>query len=282
MSKDKQLGELEQEASEQRERLVQNVSDLKVRLQPANLLHEGVEQVTRTAKDKAQKVADVTTDLTQNIWDGGRRAAEEHAVLIATGAVLTAGAVFAIRQLTKKKPVPIYDAYGMEEQLGMVDGELGSRWSKIKDETANIGAKAEDAYGFARAAAHDAADAVRERTGETVGKVRSGLESAGRRIQKTSEDSPSTTIMAGLALGVLAGLLVPKSGSKTGSDQKLPKKAKALSESLTDIDFPEKDVQTDLGLDHLKDVAEKTLSVANDLLNDFIGKVESEWKKRRP
>lgn len=194
---------LEDEALAYSSRLADSLSRLTQRLHPGELLITGVDRVTELTRDQIDRATDTSIDLAGAVWEKGNAFVRDNRKAIALGAAVTIGSAVCVRHLLKKKTVPIYEAYRMEDP-DTLGGRAASRWRKVKDNAQALGSKAGEACGFARAAAHDAVDAVRERAGE-----------AGTAAGRYQRESTAATIVTGLVLGALAGTLLPVSGRST-------------------------------------------------------------------
>ena len=81
--------------------------------------------------------------------------------------------------------------------------ESGGRLSSVKQSAA-------DAYEAARERTSSAYQAAREAAGGAVGTARETVRTAGRRTADGVEANPMAAVVGGLALGAIAGALLPK------------------------------------------------------------------------
>ena len=215
-----------------RERLAGNLDELSGRMTFSNLWLE--------AKDAMWREVDrVTDDILQagyDLLDSGTQYARNHKTMFAGGsmtALLVGGAIW---YASRKKTVPLYAAYDMEDPYMNtdLDDKLAARasgaWSKVKDEAHQVGDKAGEAYYSARSKAAELADAAREKAAhaadvareraheaaeaarEAADKAREAAGEARRWAVKQPRDNPATVVLGALAAGILIGVLLPSGG----------------------------------------------------------------------
>lgn len=203
----REIEELEGRLLDQRDKLLNSMTALRARLQPSEVVGNGIDHLTVLARGGIEKGTDLALDLVENLLDGGQTLLRERKKELAVGAVAIVGAAAGIHYLTRKKTVPIYEAYKMEDPTTLGD-HVKSTWGKTAAGAERLGRKAGEAYGFASAAARDATDAMAERTKD----VRAKLHDATGDVRSYHEENPAATIVAGLALGAVAAILLPKKG----------------------------------------------------------------------
>lgn len=228
-----ELDALRAEANARRLRLAGNIDELSVRMRPGNLVQE--------AKNRAWAEVDRVTDEVLNIaedfvndsvaWVQGNRTA-------VIGGGLTALAAAGLMWFaTRKKPIPLYAAYDMEDPL-MTDSDetlsakAASAWDKVKDEAVHLAEKAEGGYYAARSRAADLSADAKERAAEAAAvakvkaheaaeaardaaeKARIAAGEAGEWAKKQPQENPATVILVALAAGALIGSLLPSGGRR--------------------------------------------------------------------
>lgn len=220
----------EAEAERRRASLARNLTELKVRMQPGNLMAEAEEMVW----SEVDRVTDEAIELANGFASDGAEWLRNHRGPAVVGGLLVAACTaVAIWYSTRRKPVPLYAAYAMEDPDIMDDlddldaGKAANAWAKVKDGARELGGRAEDGYATARtkaqtlsvearerasdaadfavAAARDAADAARE----AAAHARESAKDAGRWARRQPQENPASVLLVALAAGVLVGALLP-------------------------------------------------------------------------
>ncbi len=221
---------LQAEVDARRARLAGNLGDLGIRMQPRNLVAEAKEAAWMEVDRVTDEVIDIATDLVNDGLDWTKR----HRKTVAGGALAGVLAGVALWYVTRKKPVPLYAAYDMEdpEMMNETDETIGDKaahaWDRVKEEAHNLGGKAEGAYYAARSKATvlateareraaDAAELARQRASEAADAAREAAEKAreaageaGRWARRQPQENPVTVVLVALAAGALIGALLPR------------------------------------------------------------------------
>ncbi|MFA7440609.1 MAG: hypothetical protein WCZ66_06530 [Sphingomonadaceae bacterium] len=204
------------EADARLARLVDSLDELAERMTVNNLMQEGWEytrgEAARVAHDSLQ-------------W------ARENRAMAMGGALAMAGAVAAIcviqsRRRKQAPPVPLYEAYAMEDPSIMNEYEDKSRaWDRVRDEASHLGARAGETYYSARSKAALLRESAGERAGEAAEAAYIAAERAREKVvqardwaSRQSEAHPWGVLVAGAALGVaVAALTSKRSGRKSAA-----------------------------------------------------------------
>jgi ElaB/YqjD/DUF883 family membrane-anchored ribosome-binding protein len=223
---------LEAEAAARRLRLAGNLDALSHRMTLSNLLGE--------ARDAAWREVDRVTDNFVNmaedfVQDGVDWAKDNRSLVLGTSltAMIAAGAMW---YLTRRKTIPLYAAYDMEdpdmmddldEDAGTVGDKAQKTWGKVKSEAQHLGDRAGEAYYSARSRAADLSDAARERAAhaanlareraveaaeaarEAAERAREAAGEAGVWARRQPQENPATVVLVALAAGALIGALLP-------------------------------------------------------------------------
>lgn len=207
------------ETDARRARLAWNLGELSYRMKPKNLVHEGVEHVRVKVKKEAGKIMSQTREAAGAVAYDSLVWASENRRLVAGGAVATivgAWAVWRVRAARNKTPVPLYAAYAMEDSAMMNDDAQQSKWNRVRDEAANIGAKAGETYYAARSRAASIADNASGYADEAANVARDVAYQAketacGARdwTARQSREHPVGMLIAGVAAGALVAALLP-------------------------------------------------------------------------
>lgn len=233
------IDELDAQAEVRRARLESNLPVLVERLKPRNLWNEGVDRVKNAAWSEVDRVTDEAIRLVEDLVQDSMSWAGANRKYLGTGAAVAMAAAVGMWMMTRRKTVPLYAAYGMEEPWMAEDGENGMKaraadaWGKVKGDAGHLGEKAGEAYGLARARAADlaedareraqhAADVAREKAAEAAAaafeaaeKARDAAGDARRWAGRQPAEHPATVVVAALAAGALIGALLP-SGRRRG------------------------------------------------------------------
>jgi ElaB/YqjD/DUF883 family membrane-anchored ribosome-binding protein len=186
------------EATARRERLAASLGELSTRMTPENLLHEGMTHVRKSARAGARRAADRVAAVAD---DAAVLVGEHRGILIAglVGAGIIAAAWRFWPQARRRRPVPIYAAYAMEDP-GMMD-EQDSRptaWDRVRAEASHLGERAGDATAAAREATRTAARKARDAAGNV-----------GEWSARQPSEHPVGLLVVGVALGAIAAVLLP-------------------------------------------------------------------------
>jgi ElaB/YqjD/DUF883 family membrane-anchored ribosome-binding protein len=213
---------IESEADARRTRLSGNLDELSDRLTVSNLLAEGKEAIWR----EVDRVTDSVLKTGEELLAGGLEWTRDNRKLVVGGtatALLTAAAVW---YATRRRTVPLYAAYNMEdpEMMTETDDTLKARasgaWDKVRGEARHAGDKAGEAYYAARSKANELSDVTRERAAhaavvarERAAEAAEAAAEARKWAVKQPQENPAAVILSAIAFGALVGLLLP-SGSR--------------------------------------------------------------------
>lgn len=250
------------EVMARRARLVGNLDALSVRLQPANLLHDGMEAARSAARTEVSRVKGELKDLGADMLEDGLGWVSRHRGLLVGGAIATLILAAGARYATRRRTVPLYAAYDMEDPFmnddriedGITEaGAAAARtWDKVREGAEELGSKAGQAYYAARSRAHELTDTAMDRASELAGTAREraahaadlareraahaadiarekaheaaeaareaaekAREAAGEArewAKKQPQENPMTVVIVALALGAIAGALLPRGG----------------------------------------------------------------------
>lgn len=235
--------ELLADAQHRRERLVGNVEQLGDRLHPANLLSEGVDAARLAVSREWNRLSNEWLDLGADMIDDSLEFLSANRNWLIGGAVLTLAAAAGVRYASRKRPVPLYAAYDMEDPL-MNDepndaaSKAARAWDKVRDSADELGSKAGETYYSMRSRAADvtatareqalhAAEVARERAAHAADVAREKAHEAAEAAREAAErareaagdardwavrqpkENPLTVVIAALAAGALLGALLP-------------------------------------------------------------------------
>lgn len=207
------------EADARLARLVSSLDELADRMTVSNLMHEGWEY-TRT---EAGKAAQHVSGLARNATRDSLHWARENRTLTTGGAFVAMAAIGAVcalqsRRAKRRRPVPLYAAYDMEDPSTMYDEEDKNRaWDRVRDEASNLGARAGETYYAARSKAALLRESLGERAGEATesahiaaGRAREKVVQARDWATRQREAHPWGIVLAGAALGVAVAALASR------------------------------------------------------------------------
>jgi ElaB/YqjD/DUF883 family membrane-anchored ribosome-binding protein len=221
---------LEAEADARRTRIVGNLNELSVRMRPANMVQE--------AKDRAwaevDRVTDEVLDIAEDLVADSMAWARDNRTLVLGGTVTALISAALMWYATRKKTVPLYAAYDMEDpHMTEIDetlsGKAAGTWTKVKDEALHLGDKAGEAYYSARSRAVELSEEARERAAhaadvarekaieaadaarEAADRAREAAGEAGVWAKRQPQENPATVVLVALAAGALIGALLPAS-----------------------------------------------------------------------
>lgn len=221
---DKRLHRLEAEADARRARISSDMDELSWRMKPANLLAEAGGRLM----SEVDRATDALIDMAGDMVDDAAGFARAHARTIGAGTALAllagAGVWFASRRL-RKKPVPLYDAYHLEdfdmnEPQDSLRKRAAGRWTKVKADARTASDKAGETYYSARSRAaslstearekaRHASEVAREKAHHAGEAARETSQAAGQWVRQQPQENPIGTVAAVAAIGLLAGLLLP-------------------------------------------------------------------------
>jgi len=225
------------EAALRRERLAENVEELSWRMRPGNLLEEASGRVWAEVDRMTDEALGVAEDLAHDITDWVK---DNRAIALGGTATALLGAAL-VWYGTRRKPVPLYAAYDMEDfPMSETDEALSAKaagtWERTKDEAhklgEQVGDKAGAAYYAARSRAAELSAEARDRAIEAAAIARAKAEEAAAAARDAAEkariaageagdwarrqpqENPAMVVVAALAAGALLGALLPSGGRR--------------------------------------------------------------------
>ncbi len=220
---------LEAEGAIRRERLADNLDELSERMTFNNLLQEAKDAMWR----EVDRLADDLINVGEDFLHDSMAWAKGHQRVLTGGSITALLLGGALWYATRKKTVPLYAAYDMEDSYMTTETEetlaakASGAWNKVKEEAHNVGDKAGEAYYSARSKAAELSDTARERAAhaadvareraqdaaeaarEAAEKAREAAGEARRWAVKQPQDNPATVVLGALAAGILIGVLLP-------------------------------------------------------------------------
>jgi len=220
---------VEAEAGARRERLADNLDALSGRMTFSNLVQEAKDAVWKDVDRMVDDMLSIGEDLIKDSFGW----AKDHQRSVIGGSVTALLVGGAMWYAARKKTVPLFAAYDMEDSYMTTETEetlaakASGAWSKVKDEAQHVGDKAGEAYFSARSKAAELSDAARERAAhaadvardrahdaaeaarEAAEKAREAAGEARRWAVKQPQENPATVILGALAAGILIGVLLP-------------------------------------------------------------------------
>lgn len=215
-------GLLEAEALARRERLAGNLAELSERMTWSNLMLEAREAVWK----EVDRMVDDVLSIGEDLVDNGVDWAKDHQRALIGGSVAALLAGGALWLAARKKTVPLYAAYDMEDPRMTTETDktpparASDAWSKVKDDALHVGDKASEAYFSARSrtavltdaarehAVH-AAEVARERAQDAAEAAREAAAEARRWAARQPQENPAAVVLGALAAGILIGILLP-------------------------------------------------------------------------
>lgn len=211
---------LKAEADAARARIAGRVERLQTRLEPRRLVRETVGEASIMARREATRAMEDATD-----W------VRDHGMLLgglaAAGAAAVALTLYSRRRDDRYDPVPIYDAYAMEDPAMTNDDGQDSprRWDRVREGAEDLGARASERYRDARETVGERYREVRETVAEKTDQLSEAAreqaararEQAARAAQWTRrqpDENPMGTVVAGFAIGALVGALLPRTSAE--------------------------------------------------------------------
>jgi hypothetical protein len=225
------------EAAARRHRLAENAEELSWRMRPGNLVQEAKDRAWAEVDRMTDEALGIAEDLVQDTtdWVKGNRGL----ALGGTATALLSAAL--VWYLTRRKTVPLYAAYDMEDSpMSETDETLSAKaagtWGRAKDEAHKLSEKVGDTAGGAyysarsraaelsadaREKAIEAAAIAREKADEAAVAAREAAEKAriaageaGEWARRQPQDNPAMVVVAALAAGALLGALMPSGGRR--------------------------------------------------------------------
>lgn len=223
------------EAAARRQRLAGNAEELSWRMRPGNLVQEAKHRAWSEVDRMTDQALDVARDL---LVDTGSWV-KDHRSLALGGTVTALLGAALVWYATRRRMVPLYAAYDMEdfpmsETEDTLSAKAAGSWERAKDEAHKLGEQVGDKAGGAyyaarsraaelsadaRARAIEAAAVAREKADEAAAAARDAAEKAriaaaeaGEWARRQPQDNPAMVVVAALAAGALLGALLPSGG----------------------------------------------------------------------
>jgi ElaB/YqjD/DUF883 family membrane-anchored ribosome-binding protein len=269
------------EAGALRESLAGTVEELAHRMTPANLLHEGLDEVRKRGRDGVARASDRIAAVSRDLAVDAAGFAQSHAVLLGGSAAAAVAAALMVRRSVRRRAaiaaaaqskVPLYAAYAMEDPA-MINEEAPSSWDKVRTEAAHLGTVVSENYASAREKASALVDGASEQAAKARDKARSAASEAGAWASRQSADHPVGLILAGAAAGLLIAALLPARRRSTA--EALGDRAEHMArdawegarrtyqkaaERVEDVELPKQARQAKARLDDLADMATDILT----------------------
>ncbi len=227
------LDAMRMEANARRQRLAGNVEELSWRMRPSNLVQEAKDRAWAEVDRMTDEALNVAQDLVTDATDWVR---ENRALALGGTATALLSAVL-VWYATRRKTVPLYAAYDMEDSpMSETDETLSAKaagaWGKAREGARDAQDKATEAYYSARSKAAvlseeareraiEAAAVAREKAAEAAEAAREAAEKAriaageaGEWAKRQPQENPAMVVIAALAAGALIGALLPSGGRK--------------------------------------------------------------------
>ena len=221
------------EANARRQRLAENADELSWRMRPSNLVQEAKDRAWAEVDRVTDEALSIAEDLVTDATDWVR--ANRGLALGGTATALLSAAL--VWYATRRKTVPLYAAYDMEDSpMSETDETLSAKaadaWSKAKDGARDAQDRATEAYYSARSKAAVLSDEARERAIEAAAvarekaaeaaeaardaaeKARIAAGEAGDWAKRQPQENPAMVVVAALAAGALIGALLPTGGRR--------------------------------------------------------------------
>lgn len=233
------------EVDARRHRLSENLDELGERLQPANLLAEVVDIGRDTVVTEYNRLRDQFLDLGADMIEDTIAWTTSHKRWIIGGSAAALVVAAGIALATRRRTVPLYAAYDMEDPKMMNEHDpiddaatkAARAWDKVKDSADELGHtvkdkageygnKAGEAYYAARSKANELADAARDRAAhaaevareraheaaeaarEAADRAREAAGEAGQWAKRQPQENPMTVVIVALAVGAIVGALI--------------------------------------------------------------------------
>jgi ElaB/YqjD/DUF883 family membrane-anchored ribosome-binding protein len=226
---------LREETLARRARLAGNFDLLEERLQPYALVAGGIREARRAVRDEVHRMMQDFGDLGADLIDDSLSWAGRNRLWLMGGAAAGLLLVAGTRLATRKRTVPLYAAYDMEDpdmtnEHDTPTTDAAGTWNKVKGEAEHLSAKAGEAYYAARSRAADLAETARDRANhaadvarekaheaaeaarEAADRAREAAGEAGRWAKRQPAENPMTVVVVALAVGALLGALLPRGG----------------------------------------------------------------------
>lgn len=198
------MTELEAEAARARASIADGLADLAHRLEPRQL-------VAGAAARARHAVGDAVRAEAAKLVAEGREFARAHALLLAGGAVVL-GVAAALGLGQRKRVVPVYRAWEMEEPV-TEDGDRDPRgWDRVRESAEELGQKAGERYYHARSRAAQLTANARDRAAYAADAAEDAARSAADWTVRQQREHPISSVIIGFALGAILAALLPKGG----------------------------------------------------------------------
>ncbi len=201
------MTELEAEAARARAGLARGLQDLSARLEPRHLVADATARARHAVGDAVRsEAAKLATE--------GRDFVKAHALALAAGAALL-GVLAALGLGQRKRVVPLYRAYEMEEPP-MQEGDRDPRgWDRVRESAEEIGQKAGEAYFHARSRAAQLGSGARDRAAYAADAAEDAARTAADWTVRQQREHPISSVIIGFALGAILAALLPKGGRQS-------------------------------------------------------------------
>lgn len=198
------MTELEAEAARARASIVHGLADLSQRLEPRHLVADATSRARHAVQDAMRSEA---TKLVAE----SRDFVKANALVLALGAAVL-GVLAALGLGARKRVVPLYRAYEMEEPL-MQEGDRDPRgWDRVRESAEELGQKAGETYYHARSRAAQLSGEARDRAAYAADAAEDAARNAADWTVRQQKEHPISSVIIGFALGAILAALLPKGG----------------------------------------------------------------------
>ncbi|WP_448582406.1 hypothetical protein [Thermaurantiacus sp.] len=200
------MAELEAEAARARAAIADGIADLSKRLEPRHLLADATSRARHAVKDAvSSEVANLVAE--------GREFVRAHALALAAGATIL-GVLAALGIGARKRVVPLYRAYEMEEPLMPDESQDPRRWDRVRETAEELGQKAGETYYHARSRAAQLSAEARNRAAYAADAAEDAARDVAEWTARQHKAHPISSVIIGFALGAILAALLPKGGGK--------------------------------------------------------------------
>jgi ElaB/YqjD/DUF883 family membrane-anchored ribosome-binding protein len=192
---------LERQAAEARASLVDGVRELGHRLEPRMLVASAADRARTAARAELDEAIEATGEFVR-----------QNALWMVGGAALM-GVLAAIGFRSRRKIVPLADAYRMEDPaMNNMDEPAQGRWERVKGVAEDLGAKAGEGYYHARSKAAELSVVAKDRAADAVHAAEDAAGRAAEWTKRQPQENPMTSVIIGFAFGAILAALLPKGG----------------------------------------------------------------------
>jgi ElaB/YqjD/DUF883 family membrane-anchored ribosome-binding protein len=201
------MTELEAEAARARAAIADGIADLSARLEPRHLVAAATARARHAVRDA------VSSEAAKLVAEG-REFVKAHALALAAGAAIL-GVLAALGLGARKRVVPLYRAYEMEDPPMPDDSDDPRGWDRVRESAEELGQKAGEAYYHARSRAARLSAEARDRAAYAADAAEDAARDAAQWTARQHREHPISSVIIGFALGAILAALLPKGGRST-------------------------------------------------------------------